>query len=498
MTYRPRWYSLVLLGCLGISIPFSAHAETPQAPRRPDVLLITIDTLRPDALGWIGGKNATPNLDALAAEGVRFPAAVSPVPITLPAHTSLMTALIPPRHGVRDNGQLLGSGAQTLAEALQTEGYATAAFVSGYPLSPEFGLDRGFDRYDGILASDGGPLEWSAAETTRRALEWLSTAPRPWFLWIHYYDPHDPYEPPQRLLKPGPRGAYDGEVAAVDEALGALLAGAAKASANRLTVFTADHAESLGEHGERTHGFFIYDSTTLVPLVFHWPGKLKPLEPKAEHETLPRLIDVAPTICALLGLPEWNGVDGESLLPLLTGRPQQIPAAYLESLRPWHSYGWAPLKGMRREGWKLIVAPRPELYELSSDHAEAVNRIDDQPNPARRIAGALRSAEQQPALASSSAVDAETLARLRSLGYTGGAAGTGSSLPDGLADPKDRIDAWNLLGDAEAELGAGRPEAALSRFDQVLEKAPDNPFALARSGFALLVLDRVDEAVPRL
>lgn len=496
LPHLPRLPLLAIACCFaGLLAPAGAHAAE---PTRPDVLLITVDTLRPDALGWVAGTNATPHLDALAAAGVRFAGAVSPVPITLPAHSSLMTALIPPRHGVRDNGQLLGTGARTLAETLEAEGYATGAFVSGYPLSPEFGLDRGFDHYDGVLAADGGPLERSAEETTARALAWLKTAPRPWFLWVHYYDPHDPYQPPARFLRPGPRGAYDGEVAVVDEAVGGLLEAADKVSGPLLTVFTADHAESLGEHGERTHGFFVYDSTVLVPLVFRLPGKLKPLEPKAELESRPRLVDVAPTILDLVGLEPWNGVDGVSLVPLLFGRSQAIPAAYVESRRPWLSYGWAPLKGMRREGWKLIVSPRPELYNLIEDPGETVDRIDVPPNPARRIASALRSAEQQPVMASSSAVDAETLARLRALGYTGGGGGTDREPPPDLPDPKDRIGAWNLLGEAEAELQAGRPAAALERFDAVLEQEPGNPFALARSGFASLELDRVADAVRRL
>ncbi len=283
----------------------------------PSVVLITVDTLRPDALGWVAGRNATPEIDRLAAEGARFPGAISPVPLTLPAHASILTGLEPPRHGLRDNGQVLGPGLATLAEALNARGYRTGAFVSGYPLRALFGLDRGFERYD-----DGLPLKGQdfgdrpAAETTRAALEWLKGVEGPFFLWLHFYDPHDPYEPPAAFHRPGPRGAYDGEVAAVDAAVGQLRAGLARRGEPLLTVLTADHGESLGEHGEDTHGFFVYDSTLRVPLVLHFPGRLTPAAPALA----PRLVDVAPTVLDLLGLPPLTALDGRSLRPALEGR----------------------------------------------------------------------------------------------------------------------------------------------------------------------------------
>jgi hypothetical protein len=192
-----------------------------RAAERPNVLLVTVDTLRPDALGWVSGGDATPTIDALASEGFGFAAAVSPAPLTLPAHSSLLTGLVPPRHGVRDNGQILGSGPRLLSEAFAAAGYLTGAIVSGYPLSREFGLARGFATYDDALTAGSGQwLERPAEQTTAAAVEWLRDAPEPWLLWVHYYDPHLPYTPPIDLRRSGPRGAYDAEVAAVDRALG--------------------------------------------------------------------------------------------------------------------------------------------------------------------------------------------------------------------------------------------------------------------------------------
>lgn len=293
----------------------------------------------------MAGDNATPALDALAREGFRFPAAASTAPITQPAHASLLTGLVPRRHGVRDNGQVLGGTPATLAERLRAAGYRTAAFVSGYPLAAEFGLDRGFEHYDDELTTGAaGRLERPAGETTAAALAWLGSAAEPWFLWVHYYDPHDPYEPPSGFARPGPRGAYEGEVAYVDAAVADLRRGAAGRTGEVLTVFTADHGESLGEHGEETHGFFIYESTLAVPLVFHLPGRVK----VGESRVAARLVDVAPTVLELLGLeplgPVGGGsVDGVSLAQaLIGGAAPEPPPAYGEERRPWLSYGWAP------------------------------------------------------------------------------------------------------------------------------------------------------------
>lgn len=482
-----------------------------------NLLLVTVDTLRPDALGWVGGTNDTPEIDRLAAEGARFPAAVAPVPLTLPSHASLMTALVPPRHGVRDNGQVLGTAPATLAEALAAAGYATAAFVSGLPLAAAFGLDRGFATYDDRLtAGEGAWLERPAAETTHAAAAWLAAGDAaPWALWVHYYDPHFPYEPPPGLDRAGPRGAYDGEVAAVDRAVGELLRAAAAASGDRplLTVFTADHGESLGEHGEGTHGFFVYDATVLVPLVVRFPGRVAPAESRAPA----RLVDVAPTVLDLLGLPPLaggDGVDGRSLAPFIAGRragpPPEIPPAYLETRQPWTSYGWSPLAAVRDGRYKLIAAPRPELYDLAADPGETVNLLapataagrpapagEEAERAARRLRTALREVEARPAASAGATDDPETLARLAALGYVGAGAAAGEP-PPGLPDPKDRIALRETLTEADDRLRRGRTAEALAGFERVLAAEPGNRFALVRSGIALGRLGRHDEAIDRL
>ncbi len=472
-----------------------ARAQTTPIARPANVLVITVDTLRPDALGWVAGRNATPAIDRLAREGFRFPAAVSPAPVTQPAHASLFTGLAPRRHGVRDNGQILGTRAATLATLLQEHGYATGAVVSGYPLAAEFGLDRGFDHYDAeFSAGTGGRLERPAAETTATALEWLGTVPEPWFLWVHYYDPHDPYEPPKVFERPGPRGSYHGEVAFVDHAIDELRQGQAlRTSGKVLTIFTADHSESLGEHGEETHGFFLYESTIAVPLIVHYPGRVMP----GESTAAVRLVDVAPTILDLLRLPVLEGIDGISLAELIRGADQTIPAAFVEARRPWLSYGWAPLEAVREGSWKLIAAPRPELYDLATDPNEMKNLVNEQRDVARRLSKSLREIKLLPAVNAATAVDPESLSRLQALGYVSAGSARGEP-PRDAADPKDQLHLWNLLSEAVLLTEEGSHAEAIARFDAVLAQDPDNPFALSRSGAALLATNALSAAVPRL
>ena len=463
---------------------------------RASVLLITIDTLRPDALGWVAGRNETPAIDKLAGEGFRFPAAVSQVPITLPSHTSILSGLYPPRHGVRDNGQVVAGSFPLLSERLRDAGYATAAFVSGYPLEARFGLDRGFGHYDDQLPEgQQGWVERRAEGTTKAALDWLAKQKEPFFAWVHYYDPHDPYDPPRVFWKPGPRGAYDGEVTYVDHWVGQLVAAAAgKAPGGLLTVLGADHGEGLGEHQETTHGYFVYDSTVLVPLLFHLPGRLAPGESRAPI----RLVDIAPTVLDLLGAPPLAGADGVSWRLTLEGGRQEAPAAYVETQLPWRFFGWSPLEAWRRPDWKLIVAPRPELYRPDADPREAKNLYDEERRRAGELAAELAEVKKRPALASESAQDPEVTEKLRALGYVGAGGGQGSVIPRGLPDPKDRIAERSLLLEGEALLRAGKPAEALALFDRVLAREPNDRYATLRSGITLLGMGRFKEAVDRL
>ena len=489
---------LFLAGAILCETQAAGKLPAQPAKHQVDLLLITVDTLRPDALGWVSGENSTPAIDALAAGGFRIPAAITPVPLTLPAHSSIFSALQPRRHGVRDNGQTFPAEDVSLfAERLRDAGWSTAAFISGFPLAASFGLDRGFDEYDDRFAD--GPrdrLERKAADTVGAARRWIGAQKRPWFVWIHLYDPHDPYESHEGSEGADLRAAYLAEVRAVDRALAPLLSERATDARPRLTVFAADHGESLGEHGEATHGFFVYQSTLEVPLIFHWPGRVHPGQSSARV----RLVDLAPTVLELLDLPAWTDRDGVSLVPLLSGKPLALPPALAESERPWRSYGWAPLSAVIDGRWKLIAAPRPELYDLATDPEEATNVLASADRTvARRLAAILRNQpEAAPEAAAKS--DAETVAKLRALGYLGSTNRVlrSSAVPPDLPDPKDRIEVWNLLGAAESALERGESNDALIRFDQALAKDPGNPFALARSAEALVEVGRAPEGLTRL
>ena len=399
--------------------------------------------------------------------------------------------------GLRDNGQTLGSEPETLAEILRARGYSTAAFVSGFPLARAFGLDRGFDFYDDrFSAGEGDSLERPAPDTTAAALEWLASARAPWFVWVHYYDPHYPYEPPAEFARAGARGPYDGEVAFADRAIGELLAGAESLPGGALlTVFAGDHGESLGEHVEGTHGFFVYDATILVPLVFRFPGAIRPGESRAPA----RLLDIAPTVLDLMDAPHLARADGVSLAATLRGNVQEIQPAYIETYQPWLSYGWAPLSALRNAKWKVIVAPRPELYDLTGDPDEKENIFDANPDRVRELAVVRRKILQLPPVGSpGEGGDAEAVAKLRALGYVG-AGGGGSEPPaTGLRDPKDVRELRDLLTEADLLLRSGDYRRATAKFEAVLSRDPDNRFALLRSGVALLSAGEVARAVPRL
>jgi len=493
---RPRLFGIWLtVGCAAAAC---REAPAPPPPARPvpaNVLLITLDTLRPDALGFVSGRNATPAIDRLAHEGFAFTAAISPVPLTFPSHAALMTGRLPRTLGLRDNGQLLPENPKTLAQRLAERGYATAAFVSGYPLHSTFGLDRGFARYDDAFDSGkGDEPERKAPATVAAARTWLASAKSPWFLWVHLYDPHYPYEPPAAYRREGDRGAYDGEVAFADAAIGELLRDSAPGTSETLTVFAGDHGESLGEHGEGTHGFFVYDSTILVPLIFHFPGRV----PRGSSRAGARLIDVAPTILKLLEIPLPEAADGKSVTALFGSPGATAEAAYVETYQPWLSYGWAPLRAMRSQGWKLIDAPRPELYDLHSDPEERIDRMADSPDEARRLKLLLRQVQETPAGAARPAAESEALARLRSLGYLGGSEPGLEPPAEGLRDPKDGGAVRELLTQGDELLRRGASREAAVRFEAALEEDPENRFALLRSGTALVALRQLPRAIARL
>ena len=362
-------------------------------PATPDVLLITLDTTRADRLGSYGYAGAaTPNLDRLAADGVRFERALSPVPLTLPAHASLLTGRQPFTHGVRNNGHfVLPAEVPTLAAALAARGYETAAFVSSFVLDRQFGLARGFAHYDDQLdQAPPGPaasleLERRGDRTVAAARAWLAgtarqNSRRPYFLWVHLYSAHDPYVPPSPFRERFADRPYDGEVAFDDAVVGELLdATGYGAARGPLVVVAGDHGESLGDHGESTHGLFVYDSALRVPLILAWPGVVAP----AVATPSVGLVDVAPTILDLAGANALAGAEGRSLRSLVRGDglADDSPPVYAESYFPQYFMQWSPLRAIEAGRWKFIDAPssmicgRPWLLRTTRRGAASISTL---------------------------------------------------------------------------------------------------------------------------
>jgi choline-sulfatase len=465
--------ALVIGGCRKHEPPVAAPTS------RPNVLLVTIDTLRADHLGCYGrAAAATPTLDALAGRGVRFATAVAHVPLTGPSHASILTGRTPLRHGFRDNGgYVIPAEAPTAADDFRRAGYQTAAFVSGFPLDRRFGFDRGFETYDDHLPKGNDPrrtpyVERFADATTDAALRWLArpaTGTSPFFLWVHYYDPHAPYEPPGALAERFRSSPYDGEIAFVDSQLARLLAALDGNGqlARTLVLVTADHGESLGEHGEGTHGLFVYDATLKVPWIMAGPG----LAAGRVAPTVARGIDVLPTLLDYAGLALPPGIEGRSLRPAADGREMADAPAYSESLYAEREFGWAPLHAWRTERFKLIEAPRPELYDLQADAGEQSNRVADMPERAaelRRPLQAALSAATAPAAAAT--VDPDTAARLAALGYVGG----GHAPPVSAASRRDPKDGVRLMPRINRGMSAARvdPPLAIRELSAVLAEDP--------------------------
>jgi arylsulfatase A-like enzyme/Flp pilus assembly protein TadD len=466
--------SILLLALVGAAV--WRHARL-----APHVLLITIDTLRADHLGCYGDKGAeTPVLDGLAGRGTRFAVAVAHVPLTTPSHASILTGLTPLRHGIRDNGGfMLPEGIPTLASLLHQAGYRTAAFVSGFPLEHRFGLGRGFDTYDDRLPYGDDPrraayVERRADATTEAALRWLAGAAAdkapPWLLWVHYFDPHAPYEPPGELAARFAQRPYDGEIAFVDRQLGRLFRGLEDKglAASTLVLVTSDHGESLGEHGEETHGVFIYESTVRVPWIMAGPGVPR----GGVATTVARGIDVTPTLLDLAGQPVPASMEGRSLKNAMAVPLPDAPA-YLESEFARLQLGWAPLRAWRTATWKLIDAPRPELYALEADGNETHNRFAEEPT-ASSLQASLRAALAVTPPVAAAPADPGTAERLRALGYLGG----GGSAPTRASgrDPKEGI---LLLRRIERGIAEARsdPDLAIRELTAALREDPQMTLA---------------------
>lgn len=472
---------------------------------RPNLLLVTIDTLRADHVGCYGyASGATPTIDRLAARGVRFDTAVAHAPLTGPSHASILTGLIPPGHGFRNNsGFVLSPKVATAAETFRSAGYRTAAFVSGFPLDRRFGFDRGFETYDDHLPQGNDRrrtpyVERFADATTDAALRWLDTASAsasPWFLWVHYYDPHAPYEPPGDLAERFRSAPYDGEIAFVDRQLARVIdaIGVKQASDRTVVLVTADHGESLGEHGEGTHGIFVYDATIRIPWVMAGPG----ISSNRVSHVVARSIDVLPTLADYAGLAALHDVDGRSLRAAADGRDMADAPAYAESLYSEMELGWAPVHAWRAAGLKYVKAPRPELYDLAQDPGEKTNRVAEQEARAheldRKIEDVLRRA---PPPAAAAPIDAEAAERLRALGYVSG--GQPSRTPGGaLRDPKDGI---RFLPRLNRGMSAARsePDVAIRELTSVLAEDPGLLMARRTRAVAYAAARRHDEAIADL
>ncbi len=472
------------------------------APRPLDVLVITVDTTRADRIGAYGWPQAeTPHLDALAARGTLFREAYAHVPLTAPSHASLFTGLLPTRHGMRDNGTyVLDAKYAVLAERFRTAGYTTGAVVSAVVLDRRFGLGRGFDSYDDRLpGSDadrgGDPSERSvrAEATIDKAIAWMKRPDtRPRFLWVHLYDPHFPYDPPEPFAGRHRDRPYDGEIAYMDAQIGRLLDASAAGGRPWLRVVTADHGEGLGDHEELTHGYFVYRETQRVPLIVSLPGRVPS---GREVGAIVRSVDVAPTILELSGLPPLPEIDGRSLLPLMAGRSGDVPRpAYLESFHPRIWWGAQELLAIRTGKWLYVEAPRPELYDVEADPAERTNLAASQPEVREVLRLQLRTyASPGAPLGPQTRPDAEAASRLRSLGYLGAGAPDAAAGRD-LPDPKDNGPLLAAVSEGQELKIQGKFEQALGRFRAALAKNPRSLSVRLSVAEVLLALGRHEEA----
>jgi len=484
----------LLTGCGGSgSEPAGAApgAAAAGASRGADVVLITIDTLRADALGFAGDKRAeTPVLDRLAAAGRVYTDAHAHNVVTLPSHTNILTGRYPFQHGVRDNsGFVLPESVPTIAHFLRRAGYATGAFVAAYPLDARFGLGRGFDVYDDHYPLGSNPDEFVIAErrgdaVVAAALAWWNGARgRPRFLWVHLYDPHAAYDPPEPFRSRFRDDLYRGEVAAADSFLAPLLTPHLEGrEAPALVVVTADHGESLGEHGELTHGLFAYEPTLKVPLVLWGKGV-----PPGRDASPARHIDIVPTILAALGLDRPKGLPGRSLL--LPGEPGD---SYFEALTTNLNRGWAPLRGVLRNRKKVIDLPLPELYDLKTDPKEADDRFAAERRTARDLLAALPEESVWPP--AKGTVSPEEEARLRSLGYSAGSERRKASYT-AEDDPKKLIDLDRKIHQVIDFYSRKRYAEAVALAREVVQARPQMSEGYEHLALALRQLERHDEAI---
>ncbi len=453
-----------------------------QHTQRPlNLVLVTIDTLRADRLGCYGNsKIETPNLDKLAQAGTLFENAVTHAPLTAPSHASMFTGMYPTVHKVRDTGGfVLQERHTTLAEVLQQKGWDTAAFVGASVLKKSFGFAQGFAVYDdqmpkpGAAGETGEFPERRAGEVVDRAIQWLGVqSGKPFFLWVHVFDPHSPYDPPAPFRQKYDGRPYDGEVAYTDRQLGRLFETIAKKSTPESTVIAvlSDHGESLADHGEFTHGVFLYDSTLRIPFLMSGPGVPKALRVKQQART----VDLTPTLMEVMGMKPPPGMQGASLVPVFTGKETPAAVSYAETLFSKLNMGWSELRAIRTDRWKYIRAPKPELYDLAADPGESSNVFASHPAEAQVLESKLRSIIGAPEKVETSPVDRRIMDQLRSLGYLGGGSQGTQELTGKGIDPKDRVDVLKLLFAISPDSGVP-PARRVDLLREALQRDPANP-----------------------
>ncbi len=456
-----RWALAVLVVAAGAAGVWLARGRAVRAPM--NLVIVTLDTTRADRMGAYGNKDIeTPAFDRIAREGVLFDNAVSSAPLTLPVHSSMFTGKFPPEHGVRDNGGFfLGPEQLTLAEVLQSKGYRTGAFIGAYVLDSKWGINQGFDTYfDKFDLSESkavslGAIQRPGNEVVDQALPWIDQVKdQPFFAWVHLYDAHSPYRPPEPFATTYKAHPYNGEIAFADSQVARVLARleALHVADRTVVMILGDHGESLGDHGEQSHGFFVYNSTTHVPFAIRAPGVTSSNGPRHVADPV-RSVDVMPTALDLLGFAPPGGISGRSLRPLLTGAARELNLdAYSEAMYPLHHYGWSDLHALRNGRYKIIDAPRPELYDMDRDPAEQTNLYQDRRQLGDTMIAQLRAMEasfaQTKAALPAADVDPEARQRLAALGYVGSFVATAADARTGRADPKDKIGVFNKLGEA--------------------------------------------------
>jgi len=522
--FRALAVLLILEVCFAAQPPRSPRkpAAAPLDSTRPNIILITLDTTRADRMGFLGSKRGlTPNLDAMARQGVAFSRAYSHVPITTASHTTILTGTYPQFNHVNDFGIPLSPQLPYLPDLLKAQGYHTGAFVGSLILDPldgtAPGFDRGFEVYDaGFHLRRHGmdrykSVERRAGDVVNHALAWLSQLPNgPFFLWVHLYDAHDPYDPPPPFKARFASQPYDGEIAYADSAVGKLLAEIRKHGLydETLIAVMADHGESLGAHGENTHGIFLYDETLHVPLLFKLPASRaagKRIDARV------RLVDVAPTILQEAGLPVPKEMQGESLSAMMTMKPAAGPhgaaaveeerSAYAETDYPHRAFGWSSLRALRSGKYLYIRAPERELYNQTIDPEAARNLAAGAKAVADTIAAQLDAFRSQTSqtLVELAKPDAEQTQKLQALGYV--ASNAAESRDDKTltgVDPKTKIEVSNLLHDAMFDVEDARYQEAVPLLKRVLAEEPNMPVANMQYGMAQARLKNYAEAIPPL